>query len=49
MMESTTNEIDVRMRAVELTVQYFMDKNVSQEAFMEHLERVYNFLKTGNT
>lgn len=48
-MEPTTNDLEIRIHAVELTVQHFMDKSVSEEAFMKHLERIYNFLKTGNT
>lgn len=50
MMEPTTNnELELRVHAVELTVQHFMEKSVTEDAFMKHLERIYNFLKTGNT
>lgn len=44
------SELDLRMKAVELTVQYFLDSpKVGEDVFMRHLERVYNFLKTGHT
>lgn len=48
MEQSTTND-KLRMKAVRLTVKHFKDKTATEEAFMRHLERVYNFLLTGNT
>ena len=42
--------ISLRSKAIELTVQYYLDRPlVSEDVFMGHLERVYNFLLTGNT
>lgn len=46
-MDGNSNELDVRTRSVELTVEYFLDKNVSEDVFMTHLEKVYQFLLTG--
>lgn len=44
-----TEEFFKRNIALEATVSYFKDKQVSEEVFMRHLERVYNFLIKGNT
>lgn len=42
------DELEVRQLAVEYTVEYFKDKpQVSEQVFIEHLEKIYNFLKTG--
>ena len=41
------SELEARERAVELTVEYFLEKNVSEDIFMTHLEKVYQFLLTG--
>ncbi len=48
-MNELLDDLKNKELALELTVKYFMDKNVTEEAFMRHLERTYNFLKTGNT
>lgn len=42
-----SNESQLRELAIEYTVRYFKDKQVSEEVFMMHLERTYNFLLTG--
>jgi hypothetical protein len=42
------DEIEMRQLAIEYTIQYFADKpQVAQQVFIEHLEKIYNFLKTG--
>ena len=48
-MNEDLEDLKIKELALTLTVDYFRDKQVSEEVFMRHLERVYNFLKTGNT
>ncbi len=40
-------EKDYKELAIVYTVEYFKNKQVSQEIFMRHLETVYNFLLDG--
>ncbi len=41
-----TSDEKARELAVTKTVEYFKEKNVTQEAFMSHLEEIYKFLTT---
>jgi len=38
---------DYKELAIIYTVEYFKNKQVTQDIFMRHLETVYNFLKDG--
>lgn len=49
MNESGDKNEELRKLALTITTRYFRDKGTSEEAFMRHLERVYNFLINGKT
>ena len=46
-MNGNIEDLEARTKAVELTVQYFLNKQVTEDVFMTHLEKVYKFLLTG--